>query len=42
MNEELMPFEDPQARKPAARCLRCGREIYGQQGQCIYCLRELP
>ncbi len=39
MNEELLPFEDIQARKPTAYCPVCGREIYGQEGQCIYCQR---
>ncbi len=39
MKENLLPFEDVQDQKPGAFCQRCGREIYGQEGQCLYCLR---
>lgn len=39
MEEQLLPFRDLQAQKPVAFCCRCGREIYGQEGQCLYCMR---
>ncbi len=39
MTQNLLPFEDEQAKKPAAFCSRCGREIYAHDGQCLYCLR---
>ena len=42
MKEELMPFADPQQERPRRHCPRCGREIYGLHGRCIYCPRWQP
>lgn len=42
MNEELMPFTDPQAAVPRGFCRRCGREVYGEAEGCVYCVRWLP
>lgn len=41
-NQQLLPFFDPQDALPRGFCQRCGREIYGWGGQCLYCARELP
>ncbi len=42
-NWELLPFFDPQQRRTEVHfCGVCGREIYGAEGQCIYCARFCP
>lgn len=39
MNKAYVPFRDPQAAIPPGRCPVCGREVYGQAGECLYCQR---
>lgn len=30
-------FHDSQQEKPAGACPVCGREVYGSEGECLYC-----
>lgn len=37
METKYVPFRDPQQVRPVKRCGRCGREVYGPAGECLYC-----
>ena len=39
---ELLPMRDPQQQARWRPCPVCGREIYGPEGICIYCIRFRP
>ena len=36
--KDYVPFRDPQDRAAVTRCETCGREVYGPEGVCLYCL----
>ena len=35
--KEYGSLQDPQQAEPVERCPRCGREVYGSEGGCLYC-----
>lgn len=35
--KDYVPFRDPQQDGPESRCPVCGREVYGPEGECLYC-----